>query len=367
VGRDAVQWFDYYLLGAGDPPALDLSYYRDYVPHGANDDPTPSYQSAPAYPVGTTRHYFLSSSDSLVRTAGEVKAGTASFAAPAHPTVTSYSEISAEDPGTQPPSDAPGSFAGFTSAPLPDAVDVVGIPTADVTLSAPTYAGTQGSDPGGKLVLFFKLYDLDPAGNPTLVRRLIAPVRVADVTKPLHVTLPGIVHRFPAGHRFQLVIAGSDAAYHGNVLAGPVSVVTDPKSPGVLTLPRLGVPDATDLADGSGIAPGKPGTPQVAGSGGPPQAQPAAQLPTSRRCASRRTFVIHLRRAPKGDKVLSATVNVNGKRVKVLRGKRLHAPVSLRGLPAGTVRVSITATTRKHRHLRSVRIYRTCAKKKART
>ncbi|HEY8637822.1 MAG TPA: hypothetical protein VIL64_01180, partial [Solirubrobacteraceae bacterium] len=108
------------------------------------------------------------------------------------------------------------------------------------------------------------------------------------------------------------------------------------------------------------------GTPQVAGSGGPQRAQPAAQLPTSRRCASRRTFVIHLRRAPKGDKVLSATVNVNGKRVKVLRGKRLHAPVSLRGLPAGTVRVLITAVTRKHRHLRSVRIYHTCAKKKAR-
>ena len=55
---------------------------------------------------------------------------------------------------------------------------------------------------------------------------------------------------------------------------------------------------------------------------------------------------------------------VNGKRVKVLRGRRLTAPIDLRGLPKGRFRVKVTATTRSGRTLTSTRKYRTCAKKR---
>jgi hypothetical protein len=79
------------------------------------------------------------------------------------------------------------------------------------------------------------------------------------------------------------------------------------------------------------------------------------------RCRSRRRFVIHLRKPPKGDRIRSATVTINGKRQKVLRGRRVRAIVNLRDLPKGTFRVAISVRTAKGRTLRSARTYRTCA------
>ena len=79
-----------------------------------------------------------------------------------------------------------------------------------------------------------------------------------------------------------------------------------------------------------------------------------------RRCVSRRHFRIRLRE-PRGDRLKRATVFVNGKRVKVVRGKRLRALVDLRGLPKGRVTVKIEGITRKGRHVRELRRYRTCA------
>ncbi len=86
-------------------------------------------------------------------------------------------------------------------------------------------------------------------------------------------------------------------------------------------------------------------------------AKPGLGLPSTRRCASRRNFLIHLRRG-----LRSAKVVVNGKRVHVLHGKRLRARVNLRGLPKGTVKVRIDAVTRGGRRVSATRTYRTCAK-----
>ena len=43
---------------------------------------------------------------------------------------------------------------------------------------------------------YAKLYDVGPDGAIELPHRLISPVRVTDVTKPVTIELPGIVHRF---------------------------------------------------------------------------------------------------------------------------------------------------------------------------
>ena len=80
---------------------------------------------------------------------------------------------------------------------------------------------------------------------------------------------------------------------------------------------------------------------------------------SARQCASRRHFRIHLR-ARRGERLVSARVYVNGHRVRVLRGRRLHAVVNLRGLPPGTFTVRIVARTRTGRVLRSTRVYHTC-------
>ena len=86
-------------------------------------------------------------------------------------------------------------------------------------------------------MLFAKVYDVAPDGTQTLHDRLVSPVRVADVTRPVTVTLPAVVQRFAAGHRIRVVVAGSDAAYAGNAVTQAVVVTTSAAAPGVLRLP----------------------------------------------------------------------------------------------------------------------------------
>lgn len=85
----------------------------------------------------------------------------------------------------------------------------------------------------------------------------------------------------------------------------------------------------------------------------------------ARACTSRRSFRIRVR-SKRRDPVVSATVSVNGKRVASRKGKRVTAPVVLRGLARGTYAVKITATTRRGRKLSGTRRYKTCAPKSRR-
>jgi hypothetical protein len=98
--------------------------------------------------------------------------------------------------------------------------------------------------------------------------------------------------------------------------------------------------------------------------GPPPVVVPPAQLglPPAHTCVSRRNFRIRLR-APRGEKLARAIVFVNGKQVNVSRGKRLTAPVDLRGLPKGRFAVRIISVTRSGKRLQGTRRYRTCAPK----
>ena len=106
----------------------------------------------------------------------------------------------------------------------------------------------------------------------------------------------------------------------------------------------------------------------------PPKAKPATTepatikasqvitLPSTKACVSRRNFKIRLR-APSGVTIASAAVFVNGKRVDVVKGKRLRAPVNLIGLPKGRFAVKITVTTATGRKVTDTRRYRTCTPK----
>jgi hypothetical protein len=100
----------------------------------------------------------------------------------------------------------------------------------------------------------------------------------------------------------------------------------------------------------------------------PPQPKPTfstvVSLPkATRKCRSKRNFRIRLRQ-PKADPLVRATVDVNRRRVKVLAGARLTAPVDLRGLPKGRYTVKIVATTASGRVIRGSRKYRTCVSKR---
>lgn len=104
-------------------------------------------------------------------------------------------------------------------------------------------------------------------------------------------------------------------------------------------------------------------------SGGDPPALPDGStlidFPSDNaRCKSRRKFRIRIRQIS-GVTYTSAEVFVNGKKVKVVKGSRLTAPVNLRGLPAGTFKVKITVTTDDGRTISAQRKYKTCAKKRS--
>ncbi|HEX6390240.1 MAG TPA: hypothetical protein VFZ89_12345 [Solirubrobacteraceae bacterium] len=101
----------------------------------------------------------------------------------------------------------------------------------------------------------------------------------------------------------------------------------------------------------------------IAGSGGLDASLKPSQvikLPSSRKCRSRRSFRIRLV-VPKGVIIATASVRVNGKRVKVVRKRRLTSFVNLRGLPKGRYSVKIVVVTEAGKILRSTRRYRTCA------
>lgn len=103
------------------------------------------------------------------------------------------------------------------------------------------------------------------------------------------------------------------------------------------------------------------------GATGPGAARPSAfsvvSAPSNRRCVSRRKFRIRVRNRS-GLRVRQATVYVNGRRVAVRRGRRLTAPVNLRGLPRGRFRVRIRAVLTNGQVITGTRRYRTCTRKR---
>ncbi|MES5818925.1 CocE/NonD family hydrolase [Streptomyces sp. RG80] len=237
VGTRVLAWFDRYLhkkTGTDTGPAF--AYYRDWI-----TDPTRTYTTADRLPALSQKLY-LSGDGKLVDNRSKVTRGSRTYTNWAVPTSHSesslYGTLGLPDPA---PYDTEGTYLGWTSEPLARTTDVVGAPRATLKVVSPKAERTQHSgNAADKLVLFAKLYDIAPDGTRTLVHRLVAPVRVPDVTRTFTVTLPGIVHRYEKGHRLRFVIAASDDAYFGNRGIKPVTVVSAPQDTGVLELPVVG-------------------------------------------------------------------------------------------------------------------------------
>ncbi|MBJ7331207.1 MAG: hypothetical protein JHC95_15025, partial [Solirubrobacteraceae bacterium] len=89
-----------------------------------------------------------------------------------------------------------------------------------------------------------------------------------------------------------------------------------------------------------------------------------ASLPSTKECVSRRKFRIRLR-SPKGGKIVRATVKLRGTTVATRVGKRVTAPIDLRGLPKGRFAVGIRITLADGQIVTGTRKYRTCAAKRS--
>jgi ABC-2 type transport system ATP-binding protein len=226
VSGRIVTWFDHHLKGLRVDTGPRFAYHRDWVAYDGNA--APSYGTAGRFPVGTVRTWRLSGDGSLVTDDQPATRAQQSFLTPAAGLPTSLHEadvlgsfaaLPVEEIG-----DLPGTFGAWTSAPLAQGLDVVGIPTATVRVQAPVAALTQALGPTGQLVLFVKLVDVAPDGSGRMIKALEAPVRIPDVNKPVDVALPGIVHRFGEGHRVRLVVAGGSINYRGGLKPVPVTV-----------------------------------------------------------------------------------------------------------------------------------------------
>jgi ABC-2 type transport system ATP-binding protein len=242
-GRRFIRWFARHLKDAPVGTGPRFSYFRDWVRY--DGIATPAYGRSDAYPVGRRQRLFLSGEDRLVTDRDRVRRGSATYANLSGEAPTSYSETSAVQGSQVPdgitaPYDTPGTFAAWTTRPLPRAVTSVGVPTLRLRLSSPVAERTQQTGPAGQLLLFAKIYDIAPDGSRHLVHRLVSPTRVPDVREPVRIELPGVVHRYRAGHRLQVVVAATDAAYRNNTVVTPVTVRTSPEHPGRLVLPVLG-------------------------------------------------------------------------------------------------------------------------------
>jgi hypothetical protein len=118
----------------------------------------------------------------------------------------------------------------------------------------------------------------------------------------------------------------------------PTPTPTVPTTPTTPTTPKVVIPTGEALGDALG-------------------------LPPARACVSRRKFTIRLK-APLGASVVSATITINGKVKARVKGGKTRAPVDLRGLPLGKVKVSIATKASDGRTYKSTRTYRTCGLKK---
>jgi putative CocE/NonD family hydrolase len=235
-------FYDKYLLGQAVSTGPAVQYFRPWVSYSGNA--APAYGSAPSWPVAPGRTLYLSgggpgTAGTLTPSAKAVTPGSQSFANTG-PTGSSYSETSGVQDqapfSSIPPSDTPGTFASFETAPLTTNTDVVGIPSLTVHLTSAVPAPAPTS-PATDPVVYAKLYDVSPSGSVTLADRLVSPVRVTDTSKPVTITLPGIVNRFAAGDRLELVLASGDDAYLGNRTAETYTVTVTPGAPGCLQLP----------------------------------------------------------------------------------------------------------------------------------
>lgn len=256
-GKQILGWFAHYLKGATSQPVPDFSYFRDWkypATGGTAADVAKAYKAGPL-PGSTVQTFYLSGSDgggatvggtssgggSLVTDPTQVRPGSSGYTGATFGP--NYSETSAVESSLSPEppvSDPPGTSIRFLTPPLSKAVDVVGSPLLTVQLDSATVAATQGGGPGGQLVVFAKLYDVGPNGAVQLPNRLISPARITDVTRPITIELPGIVHEFAEGHRLAIVLAGGDLAYRGSSTPQPVLLTTGPGSTQQLTLPVTG-------------------------------------------------------------------------------------------------------------------------------
>jgi ABC-2 type transport system ATP-binding protein len=225
VGR-TLDWFDHHLKGLDADTGPAFAYLRDWVRY--TGVATPAYASG-TYPVGVRSTFRLSAGrglldGQLVAPGQSVRQGATTITTPLLGARTQTGPTNDMPDVPRPVVQVPGTYARWDTAPRTSALDVVGIPTMELRLRAT-----------GEPLVFAKIYDVAPNGSADLINALVAPIRVADPSNPVPVTLPAIVHRFAVGHRLRVEIAGGDQSFRNGLQGRPVTILSGEGT--TLTLP----------------------------------------------------------------------------------------------------------------------------------
>jgi ABC-2 type transport system ATP-binding protein len=253
-----LRWFDHYLRGKPLGSFNNFTYFRDWTTYGgagANDE---QYGAASTFPAQQTETLMLSGSTELVAPGTAPIAATVALINPPLGIPASYSESSnftgpdaSPSLGGAPPFDVPGQAVTFTAKAFTTDVVSVGVPSAHVHLSHSS---------GRDLVVYGKVFDVAPNGSATLIKRLIAPVRVpaSDVAKPIDIKLIGFAHQFKKGHAVRLTLATTDQTSYNVKVPDAITVTNGGSDPSTFTLPVSttgAVPAGHPTADQAGTTP----------------------------------------------------------------------------------------------------------------
>ncbi|MDQ3643427.1 MAG: alpha/beta fold hydrolase, partial [Actinomycetota bacterium] len=162
-------WFDYYLRDEGEQPATTFTYSLFEGAGTARNGTPPILESVDAYPgIG-------GEDGGVARTDIELTGDSQDLLSPSGGTPAALSalppglELDRENSRTEEnPTDIPGQTALFDSAEFESDMQVLGAPVIDVKIASST----------GDAVLFGKVYDVGPDGTASLLRGLVAPIRL---------------------------------------------------------------------------------------------------------------------------------------------------------------------------------------------
>ncbi|MFT4235640.1 MAG: CocE/NonD family hydrolase [Microbacterium sp.] len=239
VNARIMSWFGHWLKDDGSDLGSAFTYtepWADTLTTSAADDPD----------AFARQTFFLGASGTLATSPVAADAAnrtqTLVTNAGALPTTVGHLDILPLEPTDDVYSDysLPGTQATWTSDPLTSDVDVVGVPTATLTVSTPLAAWrAQPGNTGNEVTLYLKIYDVAPDGTRGVVGSLSTPIRIDDTRQQVQVNLQGIIHRFAAGHSIAFAVAGGDLNFRGGTT--PATVTIDAGVDGqTLSLPVAG-------------------------------------------------------------------------------------------------------------------------------
>jgi ABC-2 type transport system ATP-binding protein len=229
-------WFDFHLRGQGSDPGTGFEFP---APTGLGSTAGVSRVQGGSQTIVADGYPGVDGTEPAVRTAVELSGQTQPVVTPAGgtpaaiTTVPGLGSLGAALGGTA--VEIPGQFAAFDSEPLDAPLEVVGAPTVELAVASPR----------GSATLFAKLYDVGPGGAMTLPAGLVAPIALTGLSTdptdptPVQVTLPGIVHRFEAGHTLRVVVSSTDQAFALPAESTVYSVALA-EGEGALSVPEVG-------------------------------------------------------------------------------------------------------------------------------